>query len=172
MKAALADNPNATVYVKTHPQTTAGHKRGYLTHQRGEVMDVMPWLLLQQQTAVQWHSPILNQRLVFMGIQVEDDASIRLGCTFVKTNLGLLQAVRFAHPQAFIVYKPHPDVVTGNRAGHLDLQQALQWADHVETHASLVSCIHACEELHTLTSLSGFDALLRGKPVTTYGLPF
>jgi hypothetical protein len=24
----------------------------------------------------------------------------------------------------------------------------------------------------TLTSLSGFDALLRGKPVTTYGLPF
>ena len=52
------------------------------------------------------------------------------------------------------------------------MQQALQWADHVEAHASVVSCIHACDELHTLTSLSGFDALLRGKPVTTYGLPF
>jgi capsular polysaccharide export protein len=52
------------------------------------------------------------------------------------------------------------------------MQQALQWADHVEAHASVVSCIHACDELHTLTSLSGFDALLRGKSVTTYGLPF
>jgi capsular polysaccharide export protein len=112
-----------------------------------------------------------RQVLLVVG-QVEDDASIRLGCTVVKTNLGLLQAVRHANPQAFIVYKPHPDVATGNRAGHLSLQQALQWADHVETHASVVSCIDACNELHTMTSLSGFDALLRGKPVTTYGLPF
>jgi capsular polysaccharide export protein len=32
LQAALADHPDATVYVKTHPQTTAGHKRGYLTH--------------------------------------------------------------------------------------------------------------------------------------------
>ena len=100
--------------------------------------------------------------------QVEDDASIRLGCTSIKTNLGLLQAVRLAHPDAFIVYKPHPDVATGNRRGRVALQQALRWADH----ASVVSCIEACDELHTLTSLSGFDALLRGKPVTTYGLPF
>jgi len=38
--------------------------------------------------------------------------------------------------------------------------------------ASVVSCIAACDELHTLTSLCGFDALLRGKSVTTYGLPF
>jgi capsular polysaccharide export protein len=26
--------------------------------------------------------------------------------------------------------------------------------------------------VHTLSSLTGFDALLRGKPVTTHGLPF
>ena len=405
LQAALAENPEATVYVKTHPETSAGNKRGYLTHvppnprvvlltqttnpmqllqhmdkvyvvsstmgfeallmgkpvvcfgvpwyagwgatvdrcpdspaaprrtrqrsvselfaaaylhyanylnpithQRGEVMDVMPWLLLQQQTAQLWHGPKLNQRLVFMGMrrwkrlhmqqffglhpeliafdaplqagdqavhwgvdapdnawrvedgfvrsvglgsdlippmslvvdkrgmyfdptrpsdlehllhhhnfsadelqeaqavrqfivthgitkynleplttvvwqssgqqvllvvgQVEDDASIRLACTFIKTNLGLLQAVRLAYPQAFIVYKPHPDVATGNRAGRLNMLLALQWADHVEDHASVVSCINACDALHTLTSLSGFDALLRGKPVTTYGLPF
>lgn len=405
LQAALADNPGATVYVKTHPQTTAGHKLGYLTHlaphprvvlltqatnpmhllshmdkvyvvtstmgfeallmgkpvvcfgvpwyagwgvtddrcvhspaaarrtrqrsvselfaaayihythyinpithQLGDVMDVMQWLVRQQQTAQWWHGPQLNQRLVFVGMrrwkqqhmqqffglhpdlvafdtplqagdqavhwgadapnsawrledgfirsvglgsdlippmslvldkrgmyfdptrpsdlehllqhhsfkpdelheaqavrqfivthgitkynleplipvawqsggrqvlvvvgQVEDDASIRMGCTLVKTNLGLLQAVRFANPKAFIVYKIHPDVATGNRSGHLNLQQALQLADHVEIHASVVSCIHACDELHTMTSLSGFDALLRGKPVTTYGLPF
>ncbi len=125
---------------------------------------------LEPLTPVSW--PSAGRRVVLVTGQVEDDASIRLGCTQINTNLGLLQAVRLAHPDAFIVYKPHPDVATGNRAGRLDMQQALQWADHVEAHASVVSCIHACDELHTLTSLSGFDALLRGKPVTTYGLPF
>ena len=100
------------------------------------------------------------------------DASVRLGCPGIHTNLGLLQAVRLAHPDAFIVYKPHPDVRSGNRGGRVALQQALQWADHVETQASVVSCIQACDALHTLTSLSGFDALLRGKPVVTYGWPF
>jgi len=35
-----------------------------------------------------------------------------------------------------------------------------------------VSCIDACDELHTLTSLAGFDALLRGKRVVVYGMPF
>ena len=29
-----------------------------------------------------------------------------------------------------------------------------------------------CDELHTMTSLAGFEALMRGKPVVTYGLPF
>ena len=102
---------------------------------------------LEPLTSVVWQNG-RRQVLVVVG-QVEDDASIRLGCTVVKTNLGLLQAVRHANPKAFIVYKPHPDVATGNRAGYLSLQQTLQWADHVETYASVVSCIDACNELHT-----------------------
>lgn len=104
--------------------------------------------------------------------QVEDDASIRYGCTDVKTNLGLLQAARRAHPQAFIVYKPHPDVMSGNRAGRLALDQARALADHVETRLSVVSCLEACSVVHTMTSLTGFDALLRGKQVVVYGQPF
>lgn len=104
--------------------------------------------------------------------QVEDDASIRLGCTGVCTNAGLLEAVRRARPDAFIVYKPHPDVSSRNRAGRLALERARRHADHVETELSVVSCIEACEEVHTMTSLAGFDALLRGIRVVTYGQPF
>jgi len=104
--------------------------------------------------------------------QVEDDASIRYGCTDVKTNLGLLQAARRAHPDAFVVYKPHPDVMSGNRAGKLALAQTQKFADHVETRLSVVSCIAACDVVHTMTSLTGFDALLRGKRVVVYGQPF
>lgn len=104
--------------------------------------------------------------------QVEDDASIRLGCGRVRTNAALLEAVRSARPEAFIVYKPHPDVTSGNRTGRVALSRAAAWADHVETDVSVVSCIEAADEVHTLTSLAGFDALLRGKKVVTYGQPF
>ncbi|EHQ52006.1 capsule polysaccharide biosynthesis [Ectothiorhodospira sp. PHS-1] len=102
--------------------------------------------------------------------QVEDDASIRYGTTAVRTNLGLLQAARRAHPDGFIVYKPHPDVLHARRRGRVD--EALQWADVIETRVSVVSCIEHAEVVHTLTSLAGFDALLRGKVVVTYGEPF
>lgn len=125
---------------------------------------------LEPISAVAW--PSQGRRVLLVPGQVEDDASVRLGCPGINTNLALLQAVRRAHPDAFIVYKPHPDVLSGNRAGRVAITQALQWADHVETQASVVSCIQACDELHTLSSQSGFDALLRGKPVTTHGLPF
>jgi capsular polysaccharide export protein len=32
--------------------------------------------------------------------------------------------------------------------------------------------LEAVDEVHVLTSLAGFDALIRGKPVTTHGCPF
>jgi capsular polysaccharide export protein len=125
------------------------------------------------------HEPRENARwatdgraVVLVPGQVEDDASIRLGCDSVRTNIGLLQAVRAALPNAYIVYKPHPDVMSGNRAGKVALKAAMRYADHVEARLSVVSCIEACDELHTMTSLSGFDALLRGKRVVTYGQPF
>ena len=85
---------------------------------------------LEPISAVAW--PSQGRRVLLVPGQVEDDASVRLGCPGIHTNLALLQAVRRAHPDAFIVYKPHPDVRSGNRAGRVALQQALQWADHVE----------------------------------------
>lgn len=113
-----------------------------------------------------------GKRVVLVPGQVEDDASIRLGAGKVRTNLALLQAAREACPNAFVVYKPHPDVTSGNRRGRVALQEALRWADHVETECSVVSCLDACDEVHTITSLTGFDALLRGKKVVVYGQPF
>jgi capsular polysaccharide export protein len=121
---------------------------------------------------VSW--PSAGRQVVLVPGQVEDDASIRFGCDTagVCTNLGLLQAARAQFPQAFIVYKPHPDVASGNRRGQLVLRAALQWADHVEVQASVVSCIEACGVVVTMTSLTGFDALLRGKQVVVHGRPF
>lgn len=128
---------------------------------------------LEPNTPVQWGSA--GRQVVLVPGQVEDDASIRFGCDVqhgVHTNMGLLQAARVQFPDAFIVYKPHPDVASGNRKGRLALQQAMHYADAVETQASVVSCVEACDVVVTMTSLTGFDALLRGKRVVVHGRPF
>ena len=113
-----------------------------------------------------------DRPVVLVPGQVEDDASIRFGCEDVKTNLGLLQAARAAHPNAFIVYKPHPEVLARNRPGVVSWAAAHSLADVVETAVSVVSCIEVCDVVHTMTSLTGFDALLRNKKVVVYGRPF
>lgn len=104
--------------------------------------------------------------------QVEDDASIRCGLGEVRTNLGLLEAVRRTRPDAFIVYKPHPDVEAGLRRGHVPPSRAGHLADIVVRDLSSVALLEHVAEVHTISSLLGFEALLRGLEVTTYGSPF
>ncbi len=119
-----------------------------------------------------WLSQAQGREVVFVPGQVEDDASIQYGCTTVKTNLDLLKSARAAHPEALIVYKPHPDVMAKNRIGNVGLEAAREYADVIETQTSVISCIQSCDVVHTMTSLTGFDALLRGKRVVVYGRPF
>ncbi|MFD2237982.1 capsular polysaccharide biosynthesis protein [Aureimonas populi] len=100
--------------------------------------------------------------------QVEADRSIRLGSPSVSTNAALVAACRALFPQAFIVFRPHPDVASGRRPGGAaprgqdvtapggSVHQWIAWADRVET----------------MTSLTGFEALLRGRAVGVHGTPF
>jgi len=101
--------------------------------------------------------------------QVENDASVLKGCGEVRTNHALLQAARAANPDAVILYKPHPDVEAGLRDGAL---ADTACADLVLADADPIALIEACDEVWTMTSLMGFEALLRAKPVTCLGAPF
>jgi capsular polysaccharide export protein len=112
-----------------------------------------------------------RQKILVPG-QVEDDRSVVLGQAGVAGNLALLQAVRSARPDAFIVYKPHPDVDAGHRAGAVADAVALRLADRVVRDVSSAALIAATDAVHTITSLTGFEALLRGRPVVAYGRPF
>lgn len=104
--------------------------------------------------------------------QVEDDASVRLGCRGDCTNLDLLKRTRAENPDAVILYKPHPDIEAGLRAGALPRDAALEHADMVLEGADPAGLIGAVDEVWTLTSLLGFEALIRGTPVTCLGTPF
>jgi capsular polysaccharide export protein len=102
--------------------------------------------------------------------QVEDDASIRLGTQNIRTNRDLLVAVRAAHPEAVLIYKEHPDVVAELRVGAVE--DAADIADLVLKDGDISKLLTQVNEVHTMTSLTGFEALLRRVPVTTYGAPF
>ena len=113
-----------------------------------------------------------GRRVVFVPGQVEDDASLALGCRSIRNNTELLAAVRERCPDAYILFRPHPDVVSGNRRGALPAGAAARLCDHVETSATLADCLDVAAEVHTLTSTVGFEALLRGLRVVVYGQPF
>jgi len=113
-----------------------------------------------------------DQTVVLVVGQVEDDASIELGGPGIRRNADLLRAARGACPDAYLIFKPHPDVVSGNRAGAVSLAEAQGWADEVVERGSLAHCLAAADEVHTMTSLVGFEALLRGLRVIVYGQPF
>ena len=113
-----------------------------------------------------------GRRRILVPGQVEDDASVRLGGGAVRTNLALLAAVRAACPEACLVFKPHPDVESGNRRGRLAPAEVLRHADLILPATSAHAALLAVDEVHTMTSLIGFEGLLRGLPVTTYGAPF
>jgi capsular polysaccharide export protein len=104
--------------------------------------------------------------------QVEDDASVRLGATAIRTNLALLQATRVANPTAILIYKPHPDVEAGLRPGTIPDAVLNRLADVVLRQTDPATIIQHCDEIWTITSALGFEALLRGKPITCVGIPF
>ncbi|MBE1282598.1 MAG: capsular polysaccharide biosynthesis protein [Rhodobacteraceae bacterium] len=101
--------------------------------------------------------------------QVEDDASILKGAGSARTNLDLLRAVRAANPEACVIYKPHPDVEAGLRVGQIETEGLADIVLHQADPAKLLTQV---DELWTMTSLMGFEALLRGVKVTTLGAPF
>jgi capsular polysaccharide export protein len=110
-----------------------------------------------------------GRRILVPG-QVEDDASIRLGAAAVATNRDLLSETRRANPDAVILFKPHPDVEAGLRPGQV--ADAGAYADLILDRTDPVTALSAVDEVWTITSTIGFEALLRGKKVVCFGSPF
>lgn len=101
--------------------------------------------------------------------QVEDDASVQTCTSVIKKNSELLARVRADFAHDVIIYKPHPDVEAGLRPGKADNHHM---ADVIAHDVAMPDCLDVCDVVHTISSLTGFEALLRGKSVVCYGLPF
>ncbi|MFN0191514.1 MAG: capsular polysaccharide biosynthesis protein [Aestuariivirga sp.] len=124
---------------------------------------------------------LAGRKLVLAIGQAADDMSIRLGApkhyaaeplSAGGANLALLKAVRIRHPDAYLIYKPHPDVEAGLCAGAIAPERVSRLADSVAVKTSITSLFQLNPHVETLTSLAGFEALLRDLTVTCHGQPF
>ena len=113
-----------------------------------------------------------GQKIILVTGQVEDDASIAKGSPDIKRNIDLLRTIRENNQDKYIIYKPHPDTIAGQRKGAIAQEESLKYANHIEQNSSIVNLIEECDEVHTMTSLAGFEALIRGKTTHCYGIPF
>lgn len=113
-----------------------------------------------------------GRRVVLVIGQVADDLSVVRGGGAVAGNLDLLRRVRAEEPAAYVIYRPHPDVQAGHRSGAIADADADRHADMVMQSGSLDAAFGVVDAVHVLTSLTGFEALLRGCRVVTHGGPF
>ncbi|MEO5712718.1 MAG: capsular polysaccharide biosynthesis protein, partial [Luteolibacter sp.] len=122
---------------------------------------------------VNWNRGLAGGRkVILVPGQVEADASIKLGSPEVGSNGELLRRVRRAEPGAFLIFKAHPDLVAGARHGMVMPPDTEGLADLAVTEGNVLDWLDLCDEVHTMTSTLGFEAVMRNVPVVTYGIPF
>lgn len=112
-----------------------------------------------------------KKRILVIG-QVEDDASIIYGCNRPLNNLDLLKIAIEENPEAQIIYKPHPDIMNNKRSAISDISKLKDLCLILNDDISISSCLESVNHVYTITSLVGFEALLRNITVTTLGSPF
>lgn len=113
-----------------------------------------------------------DKRRVLVTAQVEDDMSVLAGGGGLTSNLELLRRVRTAEPNAEIWFRPHPDVDAGHRKGAVPDAEVLAFADRIVRGGGMAPLLEAVDAVHVLTSLTGFEALMRGREVICHGTPF
>lgn len=113
----------------------------------------------------------LSNRVLVIG-QVEEDASIRYGCDRPFSNNDLVRLAACENPEAEIVYKPHPDVLSKMRRQVSNPDDVAHLCTVMQGQVSLPDALDSADHVYTITSLAGFEALMRGKKVTTVGAPF
>jgi capsule polysaccharide export protein KpsC/LpsZ len=110
-------------------------------------------------------------RVLVIG-QVEDDASILYGCDRKFGNNDLVRLAAAENPGAEILYKPHPDILNGVRDAQSDPQEVAHLCRILREKIPLARSFETIDKAYAITSLGGFEALLRGIPLTVLGCPF
>ncbi|NWO04450.1 MAG: hypothetical protein HLX50_01725 [Alteromonadaceae bacterium] len=137
--------------------------RRYRLSKYNHAPDVLPASLENSQSGV---------RRVLVIDQTARDASIRYGLASADSFADMLEAAVTDHPESEVLVKVHPDVLAGKKKGHL-LQLARQkGCTLVSENVNPWALLDHVEQVYVVTSQMGFEALLAGKTVHCFGMPF
>jgi capsular polysaccharide export protein len=104
--------------------------------------------------------------------QVEDDLSIRYGAEAPLSGNALVLLAARENPGAQILYRPHPESLAYAKPHYSNPRLVADLCTVLGPEFGIADCIDNADLVYTVTSLAGFEAALRGKPVVTMGTPF
>lgn len=119
------------------------------------------------------YGPKTGRRVLVLG-QVEGDMSLVKGLEAKIDNNELVRIAVSENPDAQVIYKPHPEVLHRTRTdppqSHPDAVRDICLV--LDQDVALADALDTVDHVYTMTSLAGFEALIRGIAVTCLGAPF
>ena len=113
-----------------------------------------------------------GRRKVLVVDQSYGDQSIRLGMADETSFARMLEDAKRDNPGADILVKTHPDSMVGTRRGYYDSIREEGNVYRLSSPVNPYSLLEDVDKVYVCTTQLGFEALLAGKEVYVYGMPF
>lgn len=113
-----------------------------------------------------------GQKLVLVVDQTHGDQSLQLGLAPVDAFAQMVRAALDEHPGATVLVKVHPDALTGKKRGCVSLAQQDARVVLLGEPLNPVALLERVDHVYVATSQLGFEALMLGKRVSCFGVPF
>jgi capsular polysaccharide export protein len=128
------------------------------------------------------HQPIFTPRIgrqdrkkVLVIDQSYGDASISQGLADDNTFSEMLECAICENPDADIIIKTHPDAMAQGTSRASGYYTSIKPHDNIytlTTPINPIALIKACDKVYVCTTQFGFEALMCGKEVHVFGMPF
>jgi capsular polysaccharide export protein len=104
--------------------------------------------------------------------QTVGDMSIALGGASAQTFAYMLATALTQHPRATVYVKTHPETASGHKGGHFADEAESERVVLLRQAIEPLSLLRQMDRVYVVSSTLGFEALLAGKPVHCFGLPW
>lgn len=126
------------------------------------------------------HAPNLNDGLLrvddkFRALVVDQtygDMSVVCGGASEESFCKMLDRALLENPSGTIYIKTHPEVTSGRKKGYLTHIQDNDRIVMIRDNINPIDLIQRMDKVYVVTSQMGFEALMCGKPVVCFGVPW
>jgi len=113
-----------------------------------------------------------DEKSVLIVAQTAGDASLKYGMAEAFTTKQMIEEAAAENPDASLYIKIHPDVLSGKKKSDIRREEIPPFCTILEQNSNPIALLAAFDKIYTKTSAMGMEALILGKEVVCYGMPF